>query len=850
MGEQDREKREKNGQEIMEKNGQEFTEKNEQEIMERIRQSQEQILVPDSLSPENIKKKLDESIAAAKNAEGKSTAASKGTEEKSAAEHAVEHVGKNVGEHAGENAGEHAGESAGQGSGKIVPIKKWRKTVLRIAKTAAAALVIFAAGHQIGAVQMRRTLLPVQSDQSLQMETELTHENNTEAAQQSVQENAEAGVQMAKMETGIQIAETEPAAQEDSAISTMPLKQELFTVPQSEAAVDQADTDEPAVNEAAADQAEAGTAVSEAAAPVKKTARADLAAADQEDTAEAAADETAPDQAEGIAPVGSAEELYNRLVEFQNQNGYDMGVNVKYQAMAIAEDASFEVAAENAPVAAGAGAESGSYSSTNLRQLGVDESDIVKTDGKYIYILKRNSSVKIISAEGEELALIQSLVPEDLSVSVRDMYVDGDTLNVITSGSKTAMLEEEPDVYTTQDYDFAQVWTYDIADRKAPKLLGCAEQEGYYHSSRKVGDYIYLFTQFQPKIGNSAERGIMPLVNGTAMPVSDIYLPKTLQSTSYLVIGSVNVKDPGRTVSHKAVVSGVNHFYVSTESIFICNQSWENGKDVTEILKFSYRDGEIRGVGACSLEGYLNDTFSLDEYNGYLRVVATDWNSGDEVNALYIYDENMNLTGKIGDIAPDETIRSARFLGDTGYFVTFRQTDPLFSVDLSDPADPRILGELKVTGFSSYLHYYGENRLLGIGYDADSGTGATTGIKLSMFDISDPANVTEVKRYIIKDADYCPGLSDYKSILIDPDKNLFGFVCDNKYLVFSYDEQEGFRNKLAYNMSEGSEKSNYWYEYEGVRGLYIGDTFYLANMDAVRAFDMADGFEQKTKLEI
>lgn len=605
----------------------------------------------------------------------------------------------------------------------------------------------------------------------------------------------------------------------------------------------------------------------------------------EQDTAEDTAAQSEPkrktkqestQREEGFAPIGSEEALYEKLSEYQNENNnYLMRDGVMEIAMDVdemgavnsaqgtADMAEEEITAETAALTDSA-AGSGDFSQTNLRELGVDEGDIVKTDGKYIYIMKRNSSIEIVGADGEKLTHVRSVVPENLNETVRDMYVDGSILTLITGGSKSSMVmstegggdtaetsASEQDVYTMQVYNYAKVLTIDISDPANPQILGSVEQEGYYHSSRKVGDDIYLFTQYQPQIGSTpTDSAIMPLVNGVPLGADNIYVPETLENTSYLVIGSVNLNEPDKAVAHKAVVSGVNHFYVSKESIFICTQSWRDGNDTTDILKFSYKNGDIWGVGACSLPGYLNDTFSLDEYNGYLRVVATNWNSGDEINALYVYDEHMELVGKIDDIAPGETIRSARFLGDIGYFVTFKQTDPLFSVDLSDPKNPQILGALKVSGFSSYLHFYGENRLLGIGYDADDETGMTTGIKLSMFDVSDPANVTETKRYIIKDASYCPGLSNYRAIMINPEKNLFGFVCDNNYLVFTYDEENGFTNLLTYNMSGGTDQVNYWYAFDDVRGLYIADTFYLADADTVRAFDITADFEQRAKLEL
>ena len=156
----------------------------------------------------------------------------------------------------------------------------------------------------------------------------------------------------------------------------------------------------------------------------------------------------------------------------------------------------------------------------------------------------------------------------------------------------------------------------------------------------------------------------------------------------------------------------------------------------------------------------------------------------------------MQVCGNIGDLAEGEDIRSARFLGDIGYFVTFRNTDPLFSVDLSDPSDPKILGELKITGFSSYLHFYGENKLLGVGNEVDPETGAYTGIKLAMFDVSDPSNVKQLHKFVIKDTYDCPLFYNYKAAMIDTEKNVFGFMCDSSYMVFCYDEEKGFRKCL------------------------------------------------------
>lgn len=195
--------------------------------------------------------------------------------------------------------------------------------------------------------------------------------------------------------------------------------------------------------------------------------------------------------------------------------------------------------------------------------------------------------------------------------------------------------------------------------------------------------------------------------------------------------------------------------------------------------------------------------------------------------------------------------------------MTFRQTDPLFSVDLSDPENPRILGERKISGFSSYLHFYGENLLLGIGYEADEDTGITTGLKLSMFDISDPANVKEVSKVVLPGMTWCPSIEEYKSILVDPDENLIGFYCDKRYFVYSYDAENGFTRELLCDFygdefsgasdqtdDQGTSEIAATVDYDNMRGLYIGDYLYLAGNDFVAAYDRTDGYSRKDIIKI
>ena len=493
-----------------------------------------------------------------------------------------------------------------------------------------------------------------------------------------------------------------------------------------------------------------------------------------------------------------------------------------------------------------------SYSKTNLQEAGVDEADIIKTDGKYLYVMKATGSVRMIRAEGKTLEVEGTIMLEALNETPQEMYVDGDILNLIVTGSRTTLDSDDTqeDTYTANTENYTKIYTYDISDRSVPQLRGTVKQKGTYSTSRKNGDVIYLFTQFYPQINDADQIDTyVPAVNGARLESTDIYLPEYQDSSSYLVISSVSNRRPDEVIDKKAIVSAADNFYVSNDNIYIANANWGSDATMTQILKFSCQKGKIRAKGAADLKGFLNDSFSMDEYNGYLRIVLTDYSGDTQTNALYVLDDALEVCGSITDIAEGEEIRSARFLGDTGYFVTFKETDPLFSVDLSNPADPKVLGELKITGFSSYLHFYGENKLLGVGNEVDPETGAYTGIKLAMFDVSDPSNVKQLHKFVIKDTYDCPLFYDYKAAMIDTEKNVFGFMCDSSYMIFRYDEGKGFENVFTENLGNSYYGSSY-NGTQGIRGCFIDNSFYLIGGGQIRIYDMADDYKEVGRLEL
>ena len=363
----------------------------------------------------------------------------------------------------------------------------------------------------------------------------------------------------------------------------------------------------------------------------------------------------------------------------------------------------------------------GSYSTTNLQVEGVDEGDIVKTDGAYIYILSAGNWLRIVKADS--LELVKEIPTEEIgsNVTYREMYVD-DSLLILAADQYENGLKESTeytdcveDVYYIEDSSKTILVTYDISDPSNPRLAGKVSQDGCYRTSRKVGDYVYLFSDYYCRKDGSKDNGAwIPEVDGRQVAEDEIYVPDIINDSTYLLMSSVNVKNPGSVEDEKALLHGGGQFYITTSSIYVIRYNWisdkNGGQEYTDVIRFSMGNGKIQAAAASSLKGDLTDSFAVNEYDGYLRILLTDWSStsdNEPVNRVYVLDEKMKVCGKIDQLAPGEMIYSARFMGEKGYFVTYRNTDPLFSVDFSDPENPQILGELKVTGFSEYLHFYG-----------------------------------------------------------------------------------------------------------------------------------------------
>ncbi len=513
------------------------------------------------------------------------------------------------------------------------------------------------------------------------------------------------------------------------------------------------------------------------------------------------------------------------------------------------------------------------YSKTNLQTEGVDESDIVKTDGSYLYIVS-NHFVRIVDVRGEKMR-DTGRIPVTLSSAadrVVEMYAEGDTLSLIVEREETQLTQKDSrtnameDVYYIGANRRTELQTYDIADRENPVLRGSITQDGSYKTSRKIGGIRDLFTEKnveQPHLARTAAAleenagGWIPLVDGRPIAADCIYLPEW--GTNGLVASSVDVDDPTHVVDNTLILNNYVNIYVSAGALYLYGQDFSAGSMVTQIAKFALKDGVIDAVGATAAAGEVYDTFAINEYKGKLRILTTDWSRGENENLLYLFDENLKLTGSLEGIARGEQIYAARYLGDIVYFVTYRNTDPLFAVDLSDATKPQILSELKITGFSEYLHFWGEDHLVGIGYETDSKDGSIKGVKLAMFDISDPAELKVTDTCVLADADYTPALYDYKCVLADAGENLIGFAVESyergeksgAYLLFSWEDGK-FENQLTERLRGYGDVEDDLYagEIEQYRGLYIGARFYLVSQNGVTSYDRENEYKMIERFEL
>jgi uncharacterized secreted protein with C-terminal beta-propeller domain len=554
----------------------------------------------------------------------------------------------------------------------------------------------------------------------------------------------------------------------------------------------------------------------------------------------------------------------------------------------------------SAPALGGAKAEDsaisggGDYSQTNVQVQGVDEGDIVKTDGQYIYVLRQNELI-IFKVDGATTTRLGSIMVGDdnsgnklyqdgvqtpeaqsyVSEYASDIYVSGDTVAVITSYNSwmpyyAASSSVKPDIMPpyNDNKQIAKVRIIDIADRSKPVLKAELGQDGYVLSSRLVDGTLYLISNYYVYNIQEGDSGtfVPRLYTGGDAKVMNpgcIAIMPGFNSTNYTVVCSYDLANAALRDS-QSVLGGGSTVYMNKDALYIANSTVNQtagtpyadsvytvvdytSTNVTDITRFDLTGGGLKLAASGTVPGSLYGQFALDEFSGSLRVVTTTysqswseytdkakgfvnyvWKDPVSANALYVLNGELRTIGSIENLAPGEQVQSVRFDGAIGYVVTFRQVDPLFTVDLTDPTKPAVLSALKIPGFSQYLHVWSDGRLFGLGMDADAETGRTDGMKLTMFDTSNPLDVT-VKNSLKLNTGWSNALYNHKAILISADKNIIAFPADSGYDIYGYTDEHGFRKLASISSLNWSGDS---------RGLYIGDFAYIVDASVISVLDM------------
>ncbi|KRQ86762.1 Beta propeller domain protein [Caloramator mitchellensis] len=565
----------------------------------------------------------------------------------------------------------------------------------------------------------------------------------------------------------------------------------------------------------------------------------------------------------------------------------------------------YRTAFATAEKSAAAASPANDYSNTNVQVQGVDESDIIKTDGEYIYQVINDRLVIVKAYPASDMKVVNTIKYDTNAFYPNDIYVNGNNLIVIgrkyvninkaEQESNAAVMKKviNPVILTKP---VTKVIVYDTTDKSNIKIKRTIEVDGDYLTSRMINSKFYMITnkyvydyRIMTDIKPSFKDSAFKAGKENVVDFKDIrYFPGYVEP-NYMIISSFDILKPEKADIQTYLGSGQN-VYVTNENIYVAVSEYETPKtegasrliaptyNVNTILyKFNIAYG-VKYAANGKVPGSILNQFSMDEYNGYFRIATTKgfaWGEGDNIakNNLYILDADLNITGKIEDLAPGETIKSARFMGEKIYIVTFKNVDPLFVIDAKNAKEPKILGFLKIPGFSTYLHPYDETHIIGFGVDTkdvstkdwngnDSTITIQNGLKMSMFDVSDFENPKEMfSEYIGNRGSYSELLYNHKALLFSKEKNIFAFpvtVYEAKdrenpfdYGYFTYqgayiygiDLEKGFvlNGKITHLSDEDYKKAgDFGFDYNKSvqRIIYIDNVLYTISNGIIKANDI------------
>ncbi len=478
-----------------------------------------------------------------------------------------------------------------------------------------------------------------------------------------------------------------------------------------------------------------------------------------------------------------------------NNGWWGWGFGVEEEAMEVesADMAMDDTAAVTTTQAADGDAATSGTSGTNNQEAEVDEADRVKTDGDRLVVSAENT-LRVLDITGDEPVLERTIDLPD-GIWGGEFFLDGDTLLLMTSGWTETPLDTASDI-ARLPYGMPTAQLHEI-DLRTGDVVRTLTFEGGYLSAREIDGTVrvvlhsainrfpWLFpsneganeaaTEFNRElIESSTIEDWLPtfqitdeggtVASGTTIDCERVHAPADFAGFGMVSVLSIDLDRGLELLDASAVVTNGQTVYASTDQLVVATARWPEmdpmtgeflGEDDgyrTDLHAFDISDTTRSDyLASGSVRGSMLSQFSLSEHNGILRVATTDggwWSRNGEESESFVTtfdvdgDELVEL-GQVGGLGLGEQIFSVRFLGEIAYVVTFRQIDPLYTVDLTDPANPVVRGELKIPGFSTYLHPLDDGKLLGVGQDATD-EGRTLGTQVSLFDVSDLDNPTRV----------------------------------------------------------------------------------------------------------
>lgn len=476
---------------------------------------------------------------------------------------------------------------------------------------------------------------------------------------------------------------------------------------------------------------------------------------------------------------------------------------------------------------------------TNLQESGVDESDIIKNDSKKVYYLDRGSNTIYIRT-------FKELVDNSPYITSKIKLVNSGDLFYISNSSVVVL---------SNKYDTISQSVVDIYDIDTLAIKDSFVIDGYLSSSRVLDDRLILVTTFTPNNGDNIWIPQIKSTNqsGDLISYNRLYAPyKKNQESTITTISSINLKDI-KFENSSSIIGYSDTIYASTNSLYIVSSKYPiyyNFNDYSlrsVIYKFNIKDNlnfEAQGF----VDGKVLNQFSLSEYNSTLRIATTEgfsWGSNDTKNSLFTLNQNgdkLENSGYLGSLGKEgEEIKSVRFIEERAFVVTFKQSDPLYTIDLSDNKNPKKVGELKVSGFSSYMHIVDNNRLLSVGEEADE-NGRVTGLMLELFDISDFTNPQLSSKVLIGDNNYySEALNNHKAFIYRDSDKLFGIPYknyqdykNNYFGLYQVDEYSIIKKQTIYNYKESCyDTRGVVFDYENISYIssLCGDSIITQKID-------------------